>query len=169
MVMGLKYAIADSQASTQFVSRRSAAPKTGVVRRTTLIKKRKKDQLKNTNGDTQIMSVEIFHNPRCSKSRQTLALLQENGVDPVITEYLVSPPSKERLTEILDLLNMKPRDLMRKGEAEYKENNLGDPALGDAKLIQAMVDHPKLIERPIVFANGKARVGRPPESVLDIL
>ncbi|MFC4271439.1 arsenate reductase (glutaredoxin) [Sneathiella chungangensis] len=115
------------------------------------------------------MSVEIFHNPRCSKSRQTLALLQENGVDPVITEYLVSPPSKERLTEILDLLNMKPRDLMRKGEAEYKENNLGDPALGDAKLIQAMVDHPKLIERPIVFANGKARVGRPPESVLDIL
>jgi len=115
------------------------------------------------------MSVEIFHNPRCSKSRQTLALLQEKGIDPVITEYLNTPPSTARLTEILNLLGMNPRDLMRKGEAEYKDNNLSDPALDDAALIQAMVDHPKLIERPIVFANGGARIGRPPESVLEIL
>jgi arsenate reductase len=115
------------------------------------------------------MSVEIFHNPRCSKSRQTLALLQENEVEPVIVEYLSSPPTKERLIETLKLLEMKPRDLMRKGEAEYKENNLADPSLSDDALIQAMVDHPKLIERPIVFANGKARIGRPPESVLEIL
>lgn len=115
------------------------------------------------------MSVEIFHNPRCSKSRQTLALLQENEVEPVIVEYLSSPPTKERLIETLKLLEMKPRDLMRKGEAEYKENNLADPSLSDDALIQAMVDHPKLIERPIVFANGQARIGRPPESVLEIL
>ena len=115
------------------------------------------------------MSVEIFHNPRCSKSRQTLALLEEKGIEPVIIEYLSNPPSKQRLTEILQLLNKQPRELMRKGEAEYKENNLADPSLSEDALIQAMVDHPKLIERPIVFANGKARIGRPPESVLEIL
>ncbi|MCC3304157.1 arsenate reductase (glutaredoxin) [Sneathiella sp. HT1-7] len=115
------------------------------------------------------MSVEIFHNPRCSKSRQTLALLQENDIKPVVVEYLSSPPTKERLVEILKQLDMKPRDLMRKGEADYKDNNLGDPSLSDDALLQAMVDHPKLIERPIVFANGKARIGRPPESVLEIV
>ncbi len=115
------------------------------------------------------MSVEIFHNPRCSKSRQTLALLQEKGIEPQVTEYLTSPPTKGRLTEILKMLDMQPRDLMRKGEAEYKENNLGDTALSNDVLINAMVDHPKLIERPIVIANGKARIGRPPESVLEIL
>jgi len=115
------------------------------------------------------MPVEIFHNPRCSKSRQTLALLQAKGIEPVIIEYLSSPPTKERLVATLILLDMKPRDLMRKGEAEYKDNNLGDPSLSDDALLQAMVDFPKLIERPIVFANGKARIGRPPESVLEIL
>ncbi|MDF2366286.1 arsenate reductase (glutaredoxin) [Sneathiella sp.] len=115
------------------------------------------------------MSVEIFHNPRCSKSRQTLALLQENGVEPIIVEYLSSPPTKERLVDVLKLLDMKPRDLMRKGEAEYKDNNLSDPSLSDDALIEAMINHPKLIERPIVFANGKACIGRPPESVLEIL
>ncbi|MAZ03569.1 MAG: arsenate reductase (glutaredoxin) [Sneathiella sp.] len=115
------------------------------------------------------MSVEIFHNPRCSKSRQTLALLQEKGIEPSVTEYLTSPPSRDRLAEILEMLDMQPRDLMRKGETEYKENNLGDAALSNDALIKAMVDHPKLIERPIVIANGKARIGRPPESVLEIL
>tara|TARA_R110002074_G_scaffold186697_1_gene352093 strand:- start:3315 stop:3662 length:348 start_codon:yes stop_codon:yes gene_type:complete len=115
------------------------------------------------------MAVEIFHNPRCSKSRQTLALLQEKGIDPDVTEYLTSPPTKERLTEILEMLHMQPRELMRKGESEYKDNNLGDPALSDDALIKAMIDHPKLIERPIVITNGKARIGRPPESVLEIL
>lgn len=115
------------------------------------------------------MSVEIYHNPRCSKSRQTLALLQEKGIEPVVIEYLVTPPDAKRLKEILALLDMKPRDLMRKGEAEYKDLNLADASLSEDALVQAMVDHPKLIERPIVFANGKARVGRPPEQVLEIL
>lgn len=115
------------------------------------------------------MSVEIFHNPRCSKSRQTLAILEENGVEPVIIEYLATPPSDARIREILAMLDMGPRDLMRKGEAEYKENNLSDPNLTEDQLIQAMVDFPKLIERPIVITGGKARIGRPPESVLEIL
>ena len=115
------------------------------------------------------MSVEILHNPRCSKSRQTLALLNENGVEPNIIEYLTSPPSKKQLQEILGMLGMGPRDLMRKGEAEYKENNLSNPNLTDEQLLQAMTDYPKLIERPIVLANGQARIGRPPESVLEIL
>ncbi|PHQ71722.1 MAG: arsenate reductase (glutaredoxin) [Sneathiella sp.] len=115
------------------------------------------------------MSVEMLHNPRCSKSRQTLAILQENGVEPQIIDYLATPPSKERLQEILDLLGMSPRELMRKGEGIYKESNLADPDLSDDALIQAMLDHPKLIERPIVLANGKARIGRPPESVLEII
>lgn len=115
------------------------------------------------------MSVEMLHNPRCSKSRQTLAILQENGVEPQIIDYLATPPSKERLQEILDLLGMSPRELMRKGEDIYKENNLAGPDLSDDALIQAMLDHPKLIERPIVLANGKARIGRPPESVLEII
>ncbi len=115
------------------------------------------------------MTVKILHNPRCSKSRTTLALLQDNGIDPEIVEYLVSTPGKEELSEILTKLGMKPRDLMRKGEAEYKENNLSDDSLSDDQLLQAMVDFPKLIERPIVLANGTARIGRPPESVLEIL
>jgi len=115
------------------------------------------------------MSVEMLHNPRCSKSRQTLAILQEKGVEPEIIDYLTTPPSKERLLEILKLLDMSPRELMRKGEDAYKENNLADPALSNEALVQAMLDHPKLIERPIVLAGGKARIGRPPESVLEII
>ncbi|MEH6404268.1 MAG: arsenate reductase (glutaredoxin) [Sneathiella sp.] len=115
------------------------------------------------------MSVTIYHNPRCSKSRQTLSLLEENGVKPDIIEYLKTPPSREALMDILDKLDLSPRDLMRKGEAEFKDNNLSDPTLSDQQLIDAMLEHPKLIERPIVIANGKARIGRPPESVLEIV
>ena len=115
------------------------------------------------------MSVEMLHNPRCSKSRQTLAILEENGIEPIIVDYLSSPPSLEKLRDILRLLDMQPRDLMRKGEAEYKENNFSDAHLTTEQLLQAMVDFPKLIERPIVLANGKARIGRPPESVLEII
>ncbi|WP_373086043.1 arsenate reductase (glutaredoxin) [Sneathiella sp.] len=115
------------------------------------------------------MTVEILHNPRCSKSRQTLSLLQERGIEPTVINYLENPPSKQQLKEILALLDLRPRDLMRKGEAEYKDNNLSDPALGDDALLQAMLDFPRLIERPIVLANGKARIGRPPEAVLEIL
>jgi arsenate reductase len=113
------------------------------------------------------MSVTIYHNPRCSKSRQTLQILEDNGVKPTVVEYLKTPPSEETLRDLLRMLGMAPRDLMRKKEA--KEAGLDDPALGDDALIAAMVENPKVIERPIVIKNGKARLGRPPESVLDIL
>ena len=115
------------------------------------------------------MSVTIYHNPRCSKSRQTLALLRDNGVEPKIVEYLQTPPSTAELKKILGQLGLAPRELMRRKEAEYKANGLDDDGLGEAELIAAMVAHPKLIERPIVLANGKAALGRPPESVLRIL
>lgn len=115
------------------------------------------------------MTTTIFHNPRCSKSRATLALLQERGIEPDVRLYLENPPSVAELQEILGLLGRTPRELMRRGEAEYKELGLADPAFDDAQLLAAMVATPKLIERPIVLANGKAAVGRPPESVLEIL
>ncbi len=115
------------------------------------------------------MGVTIYHNPRCSKSRQTLALLRDNGVEPTIVEYLQTPPSAAELKKILGLLGLGPRELMRRKEAEYKANGLDDDRLGDADLIAAMVAHPKLIERPVVLANGKAALGRPPENVLKIL
>jgi len=115
------------------------------------------------------MAIRIFHNPRCSKSRATLALLQERGIEPEVRLYLEDPPGARELRSILKLLGLKPRELMRKGETEYREQNLADPGLNDDALIEAMVRTPKLIERPIVLANGKAALGRPPESVLDIL
>ena len=111
----------------------------------------------------------IYHNPRCSKSRQTLALMEEQGIEPLIVDYLKAPPSAVELQAILKKLKMKPRDLMRKGEAVYKELGLDNEKLTDEKLIRAMLDNPILIERPIVVAGGKARIGRPPESVLEIL
>ena len=110
-----------------------------------------------------------MHNPRCSKSRTTLQLLKDNGVEPEIILYLETPPDADVLTSILDKLDMKPRDLMRKGQQEYKEMGLGDELLSDERLIAAMIEAPILIERPIVLANDKARIGRPPESVLKIL
>ena len=115
------------------------------------------------------MSVEIFHNPRCSKSRQTLELLNNNGVNPEVTEYLKAPPDRQKLEEILDMLNLEPRQLMRTKEKEYKEQDLGNEELTRDQLIDAMIATPKLIERPIVIKNGKAAIGRPPESVLEIL
>jgi len=116
------------------------------------------------------MSTKIYHNPRCSKSRQTLQLLEDNGVKPEIIEYLKTPPSKSELKAILKALNKSPRDLMRKGEAEYKENNLSDDSLTDEQLIDAMLEYPKLIERPIVVTEeNKFALGRPPESVLEII
>lgn len=115
------------------------------------------------------MAITIFHNPRCSKSRTTLSLLQEQGIEPAIRLYLQDPPDVAELGEILALLGKSPRELMRKGEAEYREQGLNDEGLDDKALIAAMVATPKLIERPIVLANGKAAVGRPPESVLEIL
>ncbi|MBD3671173.1 MAG: arsenate reductase (glutaredoxin) [Gammaproteobacteria bacterium] len=115
------------------------------------------------------MSSKLYHNPRCSKSRQTLQLLQEKGVEPEVIEYLKTPPDAATLKQILQQLGLKPRDLMRKKEAEYKELKLADESLSDDDLIKAMIEHPKLIERPILVSNGKAAIGRPPEQVLDIL
>ena len=115
------------------------------------------------------MPVIIYHNPRCSKSRQTLQLLRDNGVEPTIIEYLKAPPDAVTLMEILDKLDLEPRGLMRKTEEVYKENGLADKGLGESELIDAMVANPILIERPIVLANGKAALGRPSESVLKIL
>ncbi len=114
-------------------------------------------------------TIQILHNPRCSKSRQTLALLEEKGIEPEIIKYLDTPPTATELKDILQKLNISARDLLRKGEDDYKDLNLADPTLSDDQLIQAMVSHPKLIERPIVIKDGQAKIGRPPESVLDIL
>jgi len=115
------------------------------------------------------MTTTIYHNPRCSKSRQTLQLLKDHEIEPVVIEYLQSPPSAAELEQILTLLDMEPRDLMRKKEAPYKAHNLADDALSRAELIAAMIDNPILIERPIVTTNNKAAVGRPPENVLEII
>ena len=115
-------------------------------------------------------AVKIYHNPRCSKSRETLSLLQSRGIDPEVVLYLETPPDAGTLRQLLQLLGMEsPRELMRQKEDLYKSLNLADPALSDAALIQAMVDNPKLIERPIVVSRGQARIGRPPEQVLEIV
>jgi len=115
------------------------------------------------------LNVQILHNPRCSKSRATLQLLQANGVEPDVILYLETPPDAAQLAAILKKLGMSPRELMRKGQPEYKEMGLDDPQLGDDALIAAMCKSPILIERPIVLARQKAAIGRPPESVLEIL
>ena len=114
-------------------------------------------------------SIQILHNPRCSKSRQTLALLEEQGIEPEVIKYLDTPPTETELKNILQKLGISARDLLRKGEEEYKTLNLADKTLSEDALVKAMVEHPRLIERPIVINRDKARVGRPPESVLDIL
>lgn len=114
------------------------------------------------------MTVTIYHNPRCSKSRQTLALLQENGIEPTIIEYLKTPPSATELENILVKLGREPMELMRKGEDAFKAH-VKDRNLSRGELIACMVEHPILIERPIVLNGDKAALGRPPESVLAIL
>ncbi|MCP4329864.1 MAG: arsenate reductase (glutaredoxin) [Alphaproteobacteria bacterium] len=115
------------------------------------------------------MPVTIYHNPRCSKSRQALQLLEDRSIEPEIIEYLKTPPTVAELRRVLDLLGMAPRELMRTKEAAYKEAGLDDPSLDDAALIAAMVAHPILIERPIAISGDRAALGRPPENVLDIL
>ena len=114
------------------------------------------------------MNVTIYHNPRCSKSRQTLQLLKDQGFEPSIVEYLKTPPSVEVLSDILQKLAIEPRDLMRKKEADYKALGLNELSLPRGVLLKAMTENPKLIERPIVLANDKAAIGRPPEAVLSI-
>lgn len=111
----------------------------------------------------------IYHNPRCSKSRQTLALLEENQVTPEVVLYLETPPDAATLKSLLGKLGIGARELLRKGEDAYKENNLKDSNLSDDELIAAMVAHPKLIERPIVVKGDQAVLGRPPENVLALI
>lgn len=115
------------------------------------------------------MTVTIWHNPRCSKSRQTLALIEGRGIRPQVVEYLKQPPSREDIARVVTLLAIAPIELMRRGETVYKELEIGVRPLGDDELIAAMAANPVLIERPVVIANGRAALGRPPENVLDIL
>lgn len=115
------------------------------------------------------MSITLYHNPRCSKSRETLKLLQENGIEPDIREYLKDVPTADELRAVLEKLGIPARDLLRKKEAEYKEAGLDNPDLDDNAIIDAMTRYPKLIERPIVIKGNQARIGRPPEAVLEIL
>ncbi|WP_105599587.1 arsenate reductase (glutaredoxin) [Cronobacter sakazakii] len=114
--------------------------------------------------------VTIYHNPRCSKSRETLSLLTERGIEPDVVLYLETPPDAATIKTLLNQLGFsQARELMRTKEDLYKTLNLADPSLSEEVLIQAMADNPKLIERPIVISHGKARLGRPPEQVLEIL
>lgn len=115
------------------------------------------------------MSITIYHNPRCSKSRQTLQLLQDNGIEPKQVLYLENPPSVSELSALLNKLGLTPRALLRSGEDAYKALGLADKTLSDAELLSAMVENPKLIERPIVVKGSKAVLGRPPENVLELL
>ena len=115
-------------------------------------------------------AVKIYHNPRCSKSRETLSLLQANGVEPEVVLYLETPPDAATLRQLLKMLGMaSARELMRQKEDLYKSLDLANPQLSEDALIQAMIDNPKLIERPIVVSHGEARIGRPPEQVLEIV
>lgn len=114
------------------------------------------------------MSTQIYHNPRCSKSRETLALLRQKGIEPTIIEYLKQPPTASELQTIIKQLGISPRQLLRTGENEYKALKLSDPSLNERQLINAMIEHPKLIERPIVIHDDRAALGRPPEQVLEI-
>ena len=114
------------------------------------------------------MSVVIWHNPRCSKSRATMQLLKDRGIEPEVRLYLEDAPSEAELRRALDMLGIGAGDLVRRGEAAFREAGLSSSSI-DEDLLAAMVAVPKLIERPIVFANGKAAIGRPLEAVLEIL
>ncbi len=112
--------------------------------------------------------IAIYHNPRCRKSRETLEILKERNEDITIIKYLETPPTKEKLSEIINLLSISPSDLVRKNEAIWKEN-FKTKSLTNEELIEVMINNPELIERPIVLKNNKAVIGRPPEKVLEIL
>ncbi len=111
----------------------------------------------------------LYHNPRCSKSRSTLELLRARGVNPTIVAYLETPPTADELRGLLEMLELSPRELLRIGEVEYVQLGLADAAKSDDQLVDAMVTHPRLIERPIFVHGGRAVLGRPPERVLDLL
>ncbi len=114
-------------------------------------------------------NIKIYHNPRCTKSRLTLKLLEDSGYEPEIIEYLKESLAKEEVTNILDMLGLEPREFMRKKESEYKDNNFDNPNLSREELIKAIVDYPKLFERPVIVSGDKAVIGRPPENIFEIL
>ena len=111
----------------------------------------------------------LYHNPRCSKSRGALELLQERGIEPEIVRYLDTPPDAAALRALVRRLGIAPRDLLRTGEDEYKALGLADPAVEDDAILQAMAAHPRLIERPILVHGERAMIGRPPERVLELV
>lgn len=111
----------------------------------------------------------LYHNPRCSKSRGALGLLQERGIEPAVVHYLETPPDAAALRALVARLGVRPRDLLRTGEEEYARLGLADPALGDDAIIDAMAAHPRLIERPILVRGDRAVIGRPPEKVLGLV
>ena len=119
--------------------------------------------------DLYLSNFTIYHNPRCSKSRLTLELLKDKGIDPKVILYLETPPSEKELVLILKKLNMEARELLRKGEAEFKELKLSDSSKSEEDLIKAMINFPKLMERPIIINRDRAVIGRPPENVLEII
>jgi arsenate reductase len=119
--------------------------------------------------DAHSAATRLYHNPRCSKSRGALELLQARGIEPTLIAYLDAPPSVAQLRGLLALLGLPARDLLRSGEDAYRELGLADPALDDEQLIAAMAAHPRLIERPIFVHAGRAVIGRPPERVLGLL
>lgn len=111
----------------------------------------------------------LYHNPRCSKSRGALELLRGRGIEPVVVEYLQTPPTAAELRQLLALLQLPARALLRTGESEYAQLELADESLGDEQIIAAMSAHPRLIERPIFVHGGRAVIGRPPERVYELL
>lgn len=111
----------------------------------------------------------IYHNPRCSKSRETLKLLEENGIEPQIALYLKEPLSADSVAKLVEQLGVSVRDIIRTSEAEYKENGLSDKALTDQQLLDAIAQYPKLLQRPIVVKGNQAVIGRPPENVLELI
>lgn len=115
------------------------------------------------------MPLTIYHNPRCSKSRETLALLESKGFAPRIVKYLETPPNADELRTLVAQLGIEVRDLLRTGEAVYAELGLDDPSRSDEELLAAIVAHPELMQRPIVVSGDRARIGRPPETVLEII
>ena len=115
------------------------------------------------------MSVRIYHNPRCSKSRQTLKLLRSRGLEPEVIEYLKTPPDDEELRDLARMLGCSPMDMVRRGEPEFRESGLQQAVPGDDDVIGAIRKYPKLLQRPIVVSGGRAAIGRPPEAVLEIL
>jgi arsenate reductase len=115
------------------------------------------------------LTVTIYHNPRCTKSREALELLHKRGIKPVVVDYLASPLTEAEIRQLLKKLGLKPRELLRTRETEYKSARLDNPATSEADIIQAMAKYPKLIERPIIVCGNKAALGRPPKNILNIL